>query len=184
MGVYISPYLLAEADVKRWIAELGFYEYMPPDKPKIEQRFKHTLSLTNNYFKNSSTQLKKEFQEKCAQIRQATRLENEELQNSLIAIIAAIYCKATKKRPYPTQILTLLMMMEYHKRNIIFEVDTGEGKGITTALMAVLKWSITSHASIEIRTATRDLVRQDFYEKGHWRFFKLLGIRKLGGISN
>ncbi len=162
------------ACIKDWMAKLERYEYMPPDKAKIEQRWKNILRLTDAYFQWPRTNLKNEFDEKCKDIQENPH--SEESQNALIAVIAAIYCKTTQKRPHPTQILTLLMMMEYEDKNIIFEVDTGEGKGITSALMAVLRWSLNADSCVEIRTATRDLVKQDFYEKGHWRFFKFLGI--------
>jgi hypothetical protein len=172
----IEPYFFTKSDMERWISRLEFYEFDVPVKAKIAERLTNILALTNRAFLKSRTSLIEEFAMLTQKMRKTGTRKDTGLQDNLIATIAAIYCKSTHRKPYPTQLLTLLMTLEYRARNIVFEVDTGEGKGITTALLAVLKWSLREDATIEIRTANQDLVRQDYYGKGHWRLFELLGI--------
>jgi hypothetical protein len=172
----IEPYFFAKSDMERWISKLEFYEFDVPEKAKIAERLTHILAMANRALTKSRTILIEEFTRLTQEIRKNEARKEPHSQDELTATIAAIYCKSTHRKPYPTQLLTLLLTLEYRARNIVFEVDTGEGKGITTALLAVLKWSLREEATIEIRTANQDLVRQDYYEKGHWRFFNLLGI--------
>lgn len=98
-----------------------------------------------------------------------------ELENQLISLIILIYKKTLQKQAYPTQILCLLLTLEYGAKNIIYEVDTSEGKSLITALLAVLKYTRKEKNTILVRTTHESLIIQDFYQKKHNKFFKLLG---------
>lgn len=168
----LSTYDYSRADIERWMAELEFYEAAPPSKVKLARRLEQILVMINEFLLLPRTHLIREFHS----LKQRIHAQDPQHQHQLIALVASIYYKSTNRKPYPTQLLTILLTFEYHNGHLIFEVDTGEGKGITTALLAVLKWALRDKATIEVRTANRDLVKQDFYEKGHWQFFKLLDI--------
>jgi len=169
-----SEYLYTELDVKGWMQDLLFYDYLPPAKEKIEARLRSILASSNGFFKESRSELLERFQELKQSIQ--TQEFDENLQNYLLAVVTALYYKATSRKPYPVQLLMLLVNIEYQNKNVVFEIDTGEGKAITAAILAVLKLVFNKDSTVEVRTANRDLVWQDFYTKGHWRFFKLLGI--------
>lgn len=97
-----------------------------------------------------------------------------ELENQLISLIILIYKKTLQKQAYPTQILCLLLTLEYGAKNIIYEVDTSEGKSLITALLAVLKYTRKENNSILVRTTHESLIIQDFFQKKHNKFFELL----------
>lgn len=97
-----------------------------------------------------------------------------QLENEFIGIIILLYKKSLKKQAYPPQILCLLLALEYGAKNIIYEVDTSEGKSLITALLAVLTYARKENNTIIVRTTHDALIIQDFFQKKHHQFFKLL----------
>lgn len=168
----LEAYVVPDEDINRWMKELQCYDYFAPEKSKIESRLKKLLLRSNQLFSEKRTELK----DKILAFKKLERNLAQDEQDELLATIVALYYKVIQKKPYPPQLLSLLVNLEYNNKNMVLEVDTGEGKGITTALMAILKWSLRKDATVEIRTANRDLVRQDYLEKGHWRLFEFLDI--------
>ena len=84
-----------------------------------------------------------------------------------IAVICEAMYQCTGKYPYETQILAVLNSM-LHGGNTISEINTGEGKGIISALMAACKWSEGNPVNVcsaNIALAERDLkLFKDFYD--------------------
>lgn len=84
-----------------------------------------------------------------------------------VAVICEAMYQCTGKYPYETQILALLNSM-LHGGNTISEINTGEGKGIISALMAACKWgegNPVNVCSANIALAERDLTLfKDFYD--------------------
>nr|WP_269472874.1 helicase-related protein [Aquicella siphonis] len=93
--------------------------------------------------------------------------------------------------PYSTQILSVLISLQYPD-NLIMQINTGEGKGITTALLAAMQHALGQ--TVDVCTANKDLAERDYEE--HLPFFQMLGIEtsmvraesepgtyKVGGIN-
>ena len=91
----------------------------------------------------------------------------------LLAVLRETYFRTTGKLPQTTQLLSLLLSLN-HPGNVLMEINTGEGKSITTALLAVLQWA--QGGTVDVCTANRGLVSQDYHDKGHAAFFSALGI--------
>ncbi len=99
--------------------------------------------------------------------------EYEHNQLKLLAVMKELYFRSTGNFPRITQTLAMLMSLKYPD-NILMQINTGEGKGITTALLAALQW--VKGGTVDVCTANRGLVHQDYTEKGNVNFFRLLGI--------
>jgi len=170
----IEAYVIREQSICAWMDELSFYGRAAIDKSTLALHLKTVIALINQALTSPRQDLVQRFHHLHDRVQED--LPEKGIMHQLLSVIAALYCKTTGRKPYPTQILTLLVTLETMDKNLVFEVDTGEGKGVTTALMAVLKWVLKKEVTIEIHTANRDLVKQDYYAKGHWRFFQSLGI--------
>ena len=129
------------------------------------------------------------------QLHSKDNLETERMQLILLAVMRELYFRSTGKFPRVTQIASLLLSMR-HPNNLLMEIDTGEGKSITTALLAVWQWINHGTVTVDVCTANRDLVLQDYYQKGAVNFFDSMGIEssvvrsdskigtyKVGGIN-
>ena len=136
-----------------------------PDKTELVNKLRRIfVAITANSLKSIS-----ELLSHYHQIKNANHADE-----LLIAVIATLYFKALKKQVYPVQILCLLVRLHYEQQPVIFEVDTGEGKSIINALLAVLKYNRREKNAVIIKTANEELVFQDFFQKKHREFFQLL----------
>ena len=95
------------------------------------------------------------------------------LQLKLLAVMREQYFRATGYLPYSTQMLSLLLSLD-NPENLLMQINTGEGKSITTAMLAALQW--VKGGTITVCTADRGLVQQDYNDKGAKYFFDGLGI--------
>ncbi|NDH09169.1 MAG: hypothetical protein EBY16_06065, partial [Gammaproteobacteria bacterium] len=169
----------SDADFSRWIQELECYDgkWSRDQKFKLAARLKNVWTLGNYFCAESRTSLIEKFHTHRHQLLAETAQDTIELENRLIGILAAIYQKIDQKMPYPTQLLALLMVLEYGRDHLIAEVDTSEGKATIIAILAILKWSRRNENTVLVYTHTSDLVAQDFYQKKHLFLFRLLNIR-------
>lgn len=106
-------------------------------------------------------------------LRQGDPKAREANQLKLLAVMREMYFRSTGKFPRITQMLSLLLSCNYPD-NVLMQINTGEGKGITTALLAALQW--VNGGTVDVCTANRGLVVQDYNEKGNVDFFNAMGI--------
>ncbi|MBA2648869.1 MAG: hypothetical protein H0U75_04570 [Legionella sp.] len=110
--------------------------------------------------------------------RLQTNLSPEEMKRTqlqFITVLREIYFRTTGKLPKTTQLLALLLAIEY-PGNLLEEISTGEGKNLITAMHATFQWA-KGNRTVNVGTANRNLVTQDYIEKGNVDFFTFLGIR-------
>ena len=137
------------------------------------------LKIGNQHCPNLTTISRNTLQEYSkiliTQLRQPVINEAEQRQNylKLLAVMREIHFRSTGKFPYTTQMLCLLLSLDY-PNNLLLEINTGEGKSITTAMLAALQWVKDEHC--DVITANQNLVSQDFIDKGAVDFFNGLGI--------
>ena len=86
-----------------------------------------------------------------------------------------MYFRSTGKFPRTTQMITLLLSLD-NPDNLLMEINTGEGKSITTAMLAALQWAKAKGDTVNVCTANMSLVDQDYTEKGAGNFFDCMGI--------
>ena len=168
----------SDVDFSRWMQELECYDgkWSKLQKQKIESRLKRVWKLSTDFCLKSRTYLIQEFHALYPQLRNPKQANLLNLENQLIGLLAAIYQKIDQKMPYPTQVLALLMVLEYGSDHLIAEVDTSEGKATIIALLSILKWARRANNTVLVYTHTRDLATQDFYQKKHHFLFGLLNI--------
>jgi len=99
-------------------------------------------------------------------------------QLKLLAVMREQYFRATGKFVYTTQILSVLMSLANQNHNMLMEINTGEGKSITTALLAAMQWVNADGGTVDVCTANQGLVDQDYKDpnQGAKNFFTSLGI--------
>src|SRR5579885_643265 len=127
------------------------------------------------------------------EVRGQDERKREIAQLQLLAVMREVMYRAEKDAPFPysTQILSVLISLQYPD-NLIMQINTGEGKGITTALLAAMQHALGQ--TVDVCTANKDLAERDYEE--HLPFFQMLGIEtsivraesepgtyKVGGIN-
>ena len=167
-----------DLDFSRWIQELECYDgkWSKQQKLNLKSRLIGVCTLARDFCSKSRTKLIQEFNALYPQLRDPKQANLLCLENQLIGLLAAIYQKIDQKMPYPTQVLALLMVLEYGSDHLIAEVDTSEGKATIIALLSILKWARRANNTVLVYTHTRDLATQDFYQKKHHFLFALLNI--------
>lgn len=106
-----------------------------------------------------------------------SEIEKTKAQLNLLAVLREQYFRATGRFAYSTQILSVLMSLKNHNHNMLMEIDSGEGKSITTALLAVMQWVEADGGSVDVCTANKELIAQDFIDSGNKDFFTSLKIK-------
>ena len=111
-----------------------------------------------------------------------TPLEDETLTLQLLAVMREAYYRSTGIFPYSTQMLSVLVSLN-HPENLMLQINTGEGKSTTTALLAGLQ--CVRGGSLDERknkprtqlvcTGNPTLVEQGYAETHHF-FNDFLGI--------
>ena len=163
---------------ERWARELKRYDktHSLSQINHLKERLEGVLEGMSMMAGQSRTDLLARLEE-LKQLYQQTHVDDVVvIENEILAILAELYRKVTTLRPYPVQLIFLLMNLEIKDQNLIAEVDTGEGKALSIALLAALKWMKHGHHKVVVMTAHPDLIEQDFMHKRHYHFFKLLGI--------
>lgn len=166
----------SEEDFDRWVSEVEYYNesWKREDYEDLKFRLKSICTLINDKRDISRQSLKQAFFERKTQLHEAP--EDVDLQNDFVAIICSAYAKVVGKTLYPTQILTLIVNLKLAPQNLVFEIDTGEGKGVTIALLALMKAARGSDNVVLVKTTILDLVKQDLYEKKNAAFFNLFDV--------
>ncbi|MDP3559740.1 MAG: hypothetical protein Q8R79_05280 [Legionellaceae bacterium] len=135
-----------------------------------------TYSITQNgksLVEISREELKKEFDDRVKILRNPNIEKKKTAQLELIAILRELFFRATGLFPKTTQILSLLLSLEYPD-NLLMQIKTGQGKSLITPLLAVLQYA-KKEGPINICTANRVLLEQD-YNKMYKDFFTILDI--------
>lgn len=96
----------------------------------------------------------------------------EQLQLILLAVLREVMLRTTGMFPYPTQIIAVLHAIN-HPKNLLMQIDTGEGKTITSALLAVLEYA--NDHTVDVCTANSDLANRDLQQLKN--FYDFLGIK-------
>ncbi|MDP3705635.1 MAG: hypothetical protein Q8R24_06955 [Legionellaceae bacterium] len=99
---------------------------------------------------------------------------DRKLQLHLLAVLRELYCRGTSKNPNSTQLLSILLSLE-HPTNVLLQIDTGEGKSVTTALFAAMRCA--KGRTVHVPTANRTLVSQDYHVQQNKYFFTLAGMK-------
>lgn len=147
-------------------------------KELLFQRLSDVLISFDLLQSKTITDLLKQFEEVKIKLTQGVKHSEEQIkaENQLIAILICLYYKNLGKQTYPTQIISLIMALEFGNKNLIFEIDTGEGKSIINAFLAILKMVRKENNTVIVRTSNEELVFQDLRQKKHHQFFELLGF--------
>lgn len=119
----------------------------------------------------SREQLNKLFKDISIKVNNPSKEIAETAQLQLLAVLREIMFRTTGKVPHSTQILVALLSLNYPE-DLLLQINTGEGKSITNALLAVLQ-QIKGH-TIVINTENSDLAIEG-YDEFH-DFFKFLEI--------
>ena len=94
-------------------------------------------------------------------------------QLKVLALACEVHYRTTGNFPYSTQILSVLMMLN-EPRDLILQINTGEGKTLTSALMATLLWASQEPHAVDICTANMDLAETGF--NAYRDFFQYVGV--------
>lgn len=137
-----------------------------PEKPlsryTIDELKKLTLHLANSIRKSS-------------QVNDKNRLaatSSLEIRLLYLAVIREAYYKINGLHPYSTQISAALHAINANGQNLLLQINTGEGKTITSLLLAIMKW--TEGNTVDIGTSTLDLARAGHHEAA--ALFEFMGI--------
>lgn len=172
----IEPTHYDEEDFNRWIGEVQFYNelWTSFEYELLKKRLQNICKKINDKGQCSRQSLKQDFME----LKEALYKDpdNADLQDDFLATICSAYTKVVGKRLYPTQILTLLLNLKLARKNLVFEIDTGEGKGVTIALLALMKAAREKDNTVLVKTTTFDLVKQDLFDKKNAAFFDLFDV--------
>ena len=138
------------------------------------------IKLSDNTYtdlrQQSRSELRNLFDVLREQLPKLSGQEKEKRQLQLLAVMREVYWRSTKRFPHSTQMIGLLLSLDQADNNLLMQINTGEGKSVSTPLLAALQWAIDP-GSVDVVTGNPDLVRQDYEGKGARKFFSALGIR-------
>lgn len=97
--------------------------------------------------------------------------DRKSLEVQLVAILREIMFRTTGQYPYTTQIMAVLQSIN-HPKNLLMQINTGEGKSNVSALLAVMQW--VKNFSVDVCTANVDLANRDYQD--YKNFFDFLDI--------
>lgn len=141
----------------RCISQPGFTDG-PFDKSVIQLTKQQIQTLVNHYRKILTSD------SASVEDKQIARLE-------FIALARESMYRTAEIFPYSTQILSVLNVA-LHGGSIFSEINTGEGKGLITALFAAVKWM--EGGSVDVCSSNIELARRDLEEFND--FYDYLGI--------
>lgn len=93
-----------------------------------------------------------------------------------LAVMREIYYRTTGIIPNSTQMITIINALNNPYRQLQ-EIDTAEGKSVTTALFSALLCA--NGCTVLVPTSSKNLVTQDYSEKHNDIFFESLGFTSL-----
>src|SRR5262249_35661658 len=143
-----------------YIETLG---YTDPLNPYDNTGLKKLTGKTRVELKERASELLAKFR---IQSVEATVFESTQLE--LFAYLREIYFRTTGLFPTTTQMLILLLSEhpDFNKdgkyTNLLMRIRTGEGKSLSTPMLAVVQWM--KGGTVDICTANRTLLARD-YEK-------------------
>lgn len=97
--------------------------------------------------------------------------KREVLEIEFLAVLREIMFRTTGKLPYTTQLISVLQAVN-HNNNLLLQINTGEGKSITSALLSVMQWA--KGETVDVCTANMDLASRDY--ENFKNFFNFLEI--------
>lgn len=123
----------------------------------------------------SRLELQQDFSQVVRSLRENNQSKESVQQQKLllIALMRELFYRTTGHFPYSTQIMVLLLSLD-QEHNLLFEIETGEGKSIITALLAVLQW--VDGGVVGVGLAHQGLIQQDYEERKIRYFFDALEI--------
>lgn len=177
-------------EIKKYVIERGIDTF---DRPLI-RRSGDGQSVAYMLREMSRAELHTLVEQLKADIRDDTSPKGDrKLQLHLLAVLRELYCRGTGMNPNSTQLLSILLALE-HPTNLLLQIDTGEGKSVTTALFAAMRCA--KGRTVHVPTANRTLVNQDYHDQQNKYFFTLAGMEsavvesgskrythKVGGIN-
>ncbi len=90
---------------------------------------------------------------------------------NFLALIREVMYRTTGRMPFSTQIMSVLNAM-IQGGNMMSQINTGEGKGLITALFAAMQW--VEGQTVDVCTSNMELAQRDLQENAS--FFNYLGI--------
>jgi hypothetical protein len=140
------------------------------------QEFMAVNAMGRSLTQTSRLALKQAFKQG-VQSLQAPGLEAfhvRQLKLKLVALMRENFFRSTGKFPNSTQMISLMVSMDF-PGNGLLQLNTGEGKSIVTAMLAVMQWS-EGRGCVNVCSKNEGLVNQDYEEKGIGHFFESLDI--------
>lgn len=173
---------------------MGAYEFHPVDENgalialnaadgTVKPMFLHDCDaenkdevLSTDELKSLAKLLKNSLQKAEADRPKTTKLfhvDNRKLVLQYLAVMFELYYRTTGRIPNPAQVITVIEGIDNPGKQF-FEIETAEGKSVTTALFAGLLCAKKS--TVFVPTASDALVKQDLYAKKNDLFFEALGF--------
>lgn len=123
----------------------------------------------SNFSREDLKSLAKQYMDELGSSSRGQKRDNLDIE--LLAVLREILFRTTGEFPYTSQLIAVLQAMN-HPDNLLLQIATGEGKSITTALMAVIQWA--KGDTVDLCTANMDLAGRDYQ---HFKnFFDFLSI--------
>ncbi|MCX7114827.1 MAG: hypothetical protein NTW08_02800 [Gammaproteobacteria bacterium] len=143
----------------------------------IKEQAKSLIPLMNKYRALSRASLSKRQLKHQRAIRKETLFEVSESRLKWLALTSVIMSKTTGTTigilPNSTQLIVVLLSWQT-KGNVLFQLNTGEGKSFVTALLAAWEWVCLG--TVDVMSSNLGLIYQDYRDKGIRHFFTLLQI--------
>ncbi|MFC3909096.1 hypothetical protein ACFORL_08415 [Legionella dresdenensis] len=136
------------------------------------------LIIEDREYSNLIQASRKELSELAHKLSQPCSDEKEQLHRrlQLLAVMRELFYRSTGILPHTTQLLSVLLSTVY-SGNLTMEIQTGEGKSIITPLLAAMQWfEQQGKVTVNVCTANRGLIDQDYFQKGAVNFFQSLQI--------
>jgi len=124
--------------------------------------------------KNFTRQEIRDYVQKCRGILTRTGASEQDKRSAkldLLALCCEVHYRITGHFPYSTQILSVLTALS-ESRDVMLQVNTGEGKTLISVLTAAMQWGSRSDHAVDICSANIALAQEGFRE--YRDFFRYL----------
>lgn len=89
-------------------------------------------------------------------------IKDLEIQRKCLAVLCEVMFRTTGKYPYHSQMISLLNLINNNDKSLVMQIETSEGKSITSAISAVMQWVKGMH--VDVLSANIMLSKRDYDE--------------------
>lgn len=142
----------------------------------------HPLTVDSKLYSNLTTvsrsELHKLSEVLITQVRNPVLSDHAKMKAklNLLAVMREQYFRTTGQFLDTTQILSILMSLNYQQSNLLMEMDSEERQNATTAVLAAMQWVVADGGIVDVCMRNRDLVKENYLDNGVNHFFASLGI--------